>query len=89
MSKKKQKKHKTFYLVICPAKFVELTDTKVIMDVKIDKNTIERMEYDKILVAGIKTPHYLAIGLMSGIGFAQITCCNADEFSEDYDKLFQ
>jgi hypothetical protein len=88
MSHKKKNKKSDYQLVILPAQFVEFKDDKVILDVRIEPNLIQKRLFDKILVENISNIKYVALGIRSGAGYVTINCTDANEYSEDFDKLF-
>ena len=88
-SKNKTKKEKNFYIEIFPAKFVEYRgENKVVLDVKVGITQIERRIFDSILIKNIENPKYFAIGIRQGVGYVTINVCDANEFNDEYDKLF-
>jgi hypothetical protein len=86
MSHKKNKQN--FFIEVFPAKFVEFEDNKVILDVRIEPKLIERRAFDKILVSNIKDIKYVALGIRQGAGYMTINCTDANEYDEEFEKLF-
>ena len=86
MSHKKNKQN--FFIEVYPAKFVEFEDDKVILDVRIEPKHIQRRAFDRILVSNIKDIKYVALGIRQGVGYMTINAIDANEYFEDFEKLF-
>jgi len=76
-----QKLHK---IDIIPAIFVEKREDKYLVKCLIGESTELRL-FDSFALEGMQNPKYLLIGIMTGVGFSQISFRQADEF-EKYFK---
>jgi hypothetical protein len=83
---RKEMKQELHKIIILPAKFVEKTpDGKYVVRCLLDDNHAEDYLFDSFSLEGIENPKYLLIGIMTGVGFSQITFMQAGEF-EKYFK---
>jgi len=83
----KQELHK---IQILPAKFVEKRpDGRYVVGILIDDDRIENMIFDSFSLEGIVNPKYLLIGIMTGVGFSQITFVDANDLEKTFKKKWK
>ena len=75
---------------ILPAKFVKKRpDGKYIVGILIDDDRVENMIFDSFSLEGIVNPKYLLIGIMTGVGFSQITFRDANDLEKTFKKKWK
>lgn len=72
-------------ITILPAIFLEKRDDKYLVRCLVGEVTQDVL-FDSFSLEGMINPKYLLIGIMTGVGFSQITFAQGDEFEKLYKK---
>jgi len=75
-------------ITILPARFLEKKDGRYLVRALVGAVTQDAW-FDAYSLDGMENPKYLLIGIMTGVGFSQITFCQADEFENIFKKKWK
>jgi hypothetical protein len=75
-------------ITILPAIFLEKRNDKYLVRCLVGEVTQDVL-FDSFSLEGMINPKYLLIGIMTGVGFSQITFAQGDEFEDLFKKKWK
>ena len=74
-------------VIMLPARFLEVVnEEKIRIKIMLDDGNVQERTMSKITVDDIINPDYLFVGIITGVGHAQLNVCDASEYKEIFEE---